>query len=102
MSEAHVEKLVGRRVRDLEGRSVGRIGEIIVSKKGTRYVVEEFHIGTMAFAERLAVSVSSLLFRSRGGKGLIARWDQLDLRDQDGPVLTCPVAELERLKPDRD
>jgi hypothetical protein len=89
-----VEDLVGRRVRDARGRSVGRIEEIRAERRadGTHEVVE-YHLGTAALLERLAI-VRRLLGRTP--QMLVVRWDQLDLRHPEAPVLTCAAGELER------
>jgi hypothetical protein len=88
-----VEDLIGRRVHDRSGGIVGRIEEIRVEHRGGCYQVREYHLGTGALFERLAI-VRRVF--GRDAATLVARWDQLDIRQPDRPVLTCGREELTR------
>jgi hypothetical protein len=90
-----VEDLIGQRVRESSGRVVGRIEEIRAEQRGDRYEVTEYHLGTGAMLERLAIIRH--LFRLRSD-AIIARWDQIDIQRPDAPVLTCPIEELKHEK----
>lgn len=90
-----VEDLIGQRVRERSGRIVGRIEEIRAEQRGDRYEVTEYHLGTGAMLERLAIIRH--LFRLRSD-AIIARWDQIDIQRPDAPVLTCPIEELKHEK----
>jgi hypothetical protein len=90
-----VEDLIGQRVRERSGRVVGRIEEIRAEQRGDRYEVTEYHLGTGAMLERLAII--GHLFRPRSD-AIIARWDQIDIQRPDAPVLTCPIEELKHEK----
>jgi hypothetical protein len=90
-SLVRVEDLLGRRVRERSGRVVGRIEEIRAQQRGDRYEVTEYHLGTGAMLERLAI-VRRVLGRTP--PMLIARWDQIDIHRPDAPLLTCPAEEL--------
>ncbi len=86
--EVHVEKLLGRRVRDAAGRVVGRIEEIHTDDKG---VVSEFLVGPAALWERLGQSTLELPFiRLLGMEPSSHRvpWNELDLTDPDHPRTT--------------
>src|SRR5207237_435869 len=50
--EARVEELLGKRLRDADGRSVGRIEELIAERQGTDLIVVEIHLGRGALLER--------------------------------------------------
>lgn len=89
--EARVERLIGRRVLDLRGRSIGRLEEIRAEPDHDGYRVSEYLIGSYGLIERLAMT--RLWRRARGYR---ARWDQIDLSDPDCPRLTCPTGELVR------
>jgi hypothetical protein len=89
--EVHVEDLLGRRVRAMNGRPVGRLEEIRAERRGDTHEVTEFLLGTGALFERL--SIVRRLFR-RAPRTLVARWDQIDVSDPRRPVLTCTVEEL--------
>jgi hypothetical protein len=90
-----VEDLIGQRVRERSGRVVGRIEEIRAEQRGDRYEVTEYHLGTGAMLERLAIV--GHLFRLRSDT-IVARWDQIDIQRPDAPVLTCPIEELKHEK----
>jgi hypothetical protein len=53
--------------------------------------VTEYHLGSGAMLERLAI-VRHLF--GRQSDMIIARWDQIDVRRPDALALTCPVEEL--------
>jgi hypothetical protein len=86
-----VEDLIGQRVRERSGRIIGRIEEIRAEPRGDRYEVTEYHLGSGAMLERLAIFRH--LFRLQSDT-IIARWDQIDIARPAAPVLTCPVEEL--------
>ncbi|HZP40762.1 MAG TPA: PRC-barrel domain containing protein, partial [Candidatus Binatia bacterium] len=69
-----LDALVGRRVRDRRGRSVGRIEEVRAERTERGWVVVEYHLGPGALVERLSASL--LLGRRRGRR---VRWDQVDV-----------------------
>lgn len=87
--ELHVEALLGRRVRDPDGRKVGRIEEVIAEIRGTDWVVVEVHVGSGALLERL-VDLSGLVpvlgtLARRSRHRYRLPWDQLDVTDPDRP-----------------
>ncbi len=86
-----VEELLSRRVRDQNGRVVGRIEEIRVDRRGDAYEVVAYLLGPGALVERLA-----LVRRWFGGtpETLIVRWDQIDVSHPESPRLTCAIEEL--------
>jgi hypothetical protein len=86
-----LEDLVGRRVLDRAGRSVGRIGEVRAERRGNVHEVTEYLLGSGAFLERLAI-VTRLF--GRRPRVLVARWDQIDIRRPEAPRLTCEASEL--------
>jgi len=57
MSERlQLDLLVGRRVYDVEGRKLGRVGEVCLVREDEHYVVEGLLIGANGLAERLGVA----------------------------------------------
>src|SRR5690242_15953926 len=83
--ELHVEELVGRRVRDVDGRKIGHIEELIAEIRGTDWVVVEVHLGAGALLERL-VDLSTLVpvlgrFTQRARRHYCLSWSQLDVTD---------------------
>jgi hypothetical protein len=88
------DRVLGKRVFDPAGRRVGRLEEAAAVYEGRRIVVPEFHIGTAALFERLAMNLIPLPLVV--ARGFIARWDQIDWSDPERLRLTCPVEELRR------
>jgi sporulation protein YlmC with PRC-barrel domain len=97
MMEAHVERLIGARVRDCDGVSVGRLEEMKVEIIDGEPVVTEFHIGTGAAIERIAGFVRQLPFFSSlpfHPTEFLVPWTIVDLTDPSHPRLTVGKAEL--------
>jgi hypothetical protein len=108
--EVGLSHLIGRRVHDAAGRSVGRIeelrAEIELHDRGNDYVVVEFHVGAYGALEALAGGrfARHLLRRLGGAVGYTQRripWDRMDLSDPDRPRLTCRREELAGLEVER-
>jgi sporulation protein YlmC with PRC-barrel domain len=95
--EVRVELLLGKQVVDRVGRRVGRIEELIATRRDGACMLREVHLGPYALVERLALSASRLPFL-----GLLARvgrfhrvpWDRIDLSDPAHPRLTCRLDEI--------
>jgi hypothetical protein len=92
--EVHVERLIGRKVVDPDGRSVGRLEEVRIERQGAELVVTEYLIGERALLERLSIRALFARESGIGGAGWRAWWHQLDLADPLHPRLTCPLDEL--------
>jgi sporulation protein YlmC with PRC-barrel domain len=77
--QVRVQELVGRAVRDADGKVVGRIMEITAHWRGDECYVDEFEVGTRALLERLGI----------GGKREPRKvpWQELDLSDPERPAL---------------
>ena len=100
LREAHVEHLLGRRVRDIDGHVVGRLEELRVEIVDGEYVVTEFHIGGAAVVERIAAFITQLPFFTlipHARKGYRIPWTQLDLSDPRHPRVRVHRAELQRM-----
>jgi sporulation protein YlmC with PRC-barrel domain len=76
-----VESLFGRKVRDANGKVIGRIESIHAkwTGEGTDCVVEEYRVGAAALLERFGIS--------HRFKPLCIPWDQMDLSDPERPRL---------------
>lgn len=101
--ELRVSNLVGRVVRDSEGRRVGRIEEMLATIElhdhGNDYVVTEFHVGAYGLLEALTGSVFAQRLLQRMGSIAGYRqfripWQWMDLTDPDDPRLNRTRAEL--------
>jgi sporulation protein YlmC with PRC-barrel domain len=97
--EVHLELLLGRRVLDPLGKSVGRIEEVIAEHRGDECVVREYLVGSSALLHRLsAVEIGRYflrLLRAKEAVGYRVAWDQVDLTNPEKPCLNCDVSELE-------
>ena len=96
--EVHLELLLGKRVLDLNGRSLGRLEEVRaeLNNRGDCFV-SEFLVGSYAVLERLSVwRIGRAILRTVRVRrqGYRVRWDQLDLSDTQRPQLKCKVEDL--------
>jgi len=98
--EAHVERLLGRPVHDVDGVVVGRLEEFHVEIVDGDYVVTEYHIGAAALIERVGAFVSQLPFFRYipfARKGYRVPWADLDLSDPLHPRVTVRREELREI-----
>lgn len=91
--ERRVELLLGRRVVDPDGASVGRIEEIVADFVDGECVVRGYLVGRHALLERLGGgrlvhSLARLLGGGRGYEGRLVPWDAMDLGDPERPRCT--------------
>jgi sporulation protein YlmC with PRC-barrel domain len=92
----HAEHLVGRLVRDRDGRKVGRIEEIDADLMRDGCYVRSFVLGERGFLKRM--SIWGLFFHSRANeneqldRGI--RWDKIDISNPKRPRLRCGRDEL--------
>jgi sporulation protein YlmC with PRC-barrel domain len=108
--EVLLSNLIGRTVRDADGRSIGRIeelrAEIELRDDGVDYVVVEYHVGAYGMLEALAGShfarhFARLLGRALGYERYCIPWQQMDLGDHTRPRINRRVTELNSLPLDR-
>lgn len=97
--ELHLELLLGKRVLDSTGKSVGRIEEVRAQQQGDEWFIQDYLIGTTALLERLSAWTIGLgILRLFGARkiygGYQVPWDKLDLTDPEHPRLTCTLQEL--------
>ena len=95
--------LLGRTVRDPEGRTVGRVeelrAEIELHDRGNDYVVTEFHVGSFGVIETLVGPWFARQLLLRLGRLVPYSshripWDRLDLTDPRHPRSLDTVEEL--------
>jgi sporulation protein YlmC with PRC-barrel domain len=103
MSEVLLSHLLGRKVYDVDGRSLGRLeelrAEIELHERGVDYVVVEFHVGAYGALEALAgghfarhlLRLFAPLSRYRRYR---VPWEWMDLGDPERPVVMRPAGEL--------
>jgi hypothetical protein len=101
--EIALHQLLGRTVRDPDGRKVGRLEElrarIELNADGNDYVVTEFHVGSFGAIESVAgAHFARLLLRRLRRFAPYERhsipWDRIDLSDPRNPKALDTVAEL--------
>jgi hypothetical protein len=102
--EVPLHRLLGRTVRDPNGRKVGRIeelrAEIELHEEGNDYVVTEFHVGSFGAIERLAgAHFARLLLQRLGRFAPYSRhripWNRIDLADPRNPRALDTLEELD-------
>lgn len=81
-----LDLLVGRKVRDADGRVVGRIEEVLAERVNQECIVQEYHLGPGALLERLAKGISRIVRGNRHGARVIP-WDAVDWSDWERPRL---------------
>ncbi len=103
MSELRLSGLVGRRVRDTDGRAIGRIEELLCAielhAQGRDYVVREFRVGTFGALDTFTGStvIRRLLrtcFRGAAYASHDIPWDWMDVSDPERPRLMRAVRDL--------
>jgi sporulation protein YlmC with PRC-barrel domain len=97
--EIHVERLLGRRVHDSEGRMIGRLEEIVADVVDNETVVTEYHVGPAAFWERVggfAVQLPFLGWLPVERRIYRIPWNVMDVSDPDRPRANAPVTSLSR------
>ena len=94
-----IQALVGKSVRDLNGRRAGRIEAIRAERIGPRCVVHELELGAEAWLSRIGAS-STHLFGLGSRKGpLRVPWQQIDLTEPSEPRLRCTLDQLKAMQP---
>ena len=94
--DVRIERLIGRRVRDAEGRVVGQIEEMVAEIElhahGRDYVVRSLRVGTFGALDALSGSralrlLLRVLLPSRAYRWRDVPWSGIDLSDPARPRL---------------
>jgi sporulation protein YlmC with PRC-barrel domain len=85
-THVRLDDLLGRTVRDAQGRSVGRIYDMRGEQRAGELVIVEYHLGTGALLERIGLSLKSLVGMHRPEPSTVP-WDQMDISDPEHPVI---------------
>ncbi|MET3231434.1 UNVERIFIED_ORG: hypothetical protein ABIC54_003630 [Burkholderia sp. 1263] len=101
MTQVNVDLLLGRRVLSRDGRRLGHVESIHVIRDADAWVISEFHMGSDALLERLAVGLLPRLLREamrhrRRSRSHRIAWHQIDIADPRHPRLLCDETELDR------
>jgi hypothetical protein len=94
LKTVHFELLLGRVVRDPDGKKAGRILAVRAESEGEDCVVTEYLLGAAALRTRLGLTAKRLFGWPVRREPLCIPWDLLDLRNPKKPRLLCAVAEL--------
>jgi hypothetical protein len=86
-TELPLHRLLGRKVLDADGRSIGRIEEIHAESRNGELVVTEWVLGARGVLERLGVVAMArvLLGWPPVGAPEVLGWAELDLADPERP-----------------
>lgn len=99
--ELHIERLLGRKVFDSEGKRIGRLEEVVATRQDGEWVVEEYWVGSGALLHRLSVRGAARallgLCGIKGDSGYKVPWDKIDLSHPKRLRLHCARHELEKL-----
>ena len=87
MTHVRIDDLVGAKVRDANGRVVGRIFEICAEHQGPELVVVEYQLGAAALLDRIGISLLKLIGIDAGRTPRKVRWDELDISNSSAPKL---------------
>lgn len=103
MRELNVELLIGRKVKDCDGETIGRIEEIRCERRDTDCLVEAFYVGASGLLQRLNAwklvrPVQYALKNSRFYHLYEIPWEELDLSNPEYPRTTVPRTELSRAR----
>lgn len=89
--EVRLEHLIGRTVRDADGRCVGRIEEVRADRVAEECYAREFLLGPAALLRRLLGGVARLRLiratRLAASEPLAVPWQMMDLSDAEHPRL---------------
>lgn len=90
-----LDRIIGQRVLDRDGRSAGRLHECRVETRDGAWVVTEYVLGIAGLLERLNVGLKLVV----GGRARrrVARADQLDISVPDHLRLNCRQGDLRDL-----
>lgn len=98
-----LERYVGKRVLDAEGRSLGHLHEVRARREGEDLVVVDYLIGGAGLLERFSIVQLAreigFLFGLRRPGGYVVPWDCMELPDSQEPRCTRRASELERFRP---
>ncbi len=99
MMEIEVEQLIGTKVRDVDGTSVGRIEEIRVERTDDALLVQSYLVGASALVDRLSawtlVRPIKALLKSRHIYSVYdVPWQDMDLTDPTHPILRTAKRDL--------
>jgi hypothetical protein len=85
MIEVRIQLLLGKKVEDAAGRSVGRILSVHAEKIANECLVTEYHLGLGGLLLRMGIS---------SAKPRVIPWHLMDLSDPERPRLKVRLEQL--------
>ncbi len=97
--QIEVELLLGRKVHDIDGKSVGRIEEFRVERQQNELLVESYLIGASALIDRLSAwtlvrPIGRLLRTRHVFRVYEVPWQEMDLSNPTQPRLRIATRDL--------
>jgi len=101
--DVHIELLLGTKVRDIDGKDVGRIEEFHVQRDESSCRVDAYLIGASAVIERLSAwtlvrPIKRLLHSCKLLTVYEIPWQDMDLSDPQHPKLRIAKRNLRHAK----
>jgi sporulation protein YlmC with PRC-barrel domain len=101
--EINAELLIGRKVRDVDGETVGRIEEFKVERDIRSLVLDSYLVGSSALIERLSAwtlvrPIARALHGHRFYSLYRVPWQEMDLSDPRHPRLRIAKRDLRHAK----
>ena len=81
----HLDRIMGRIVRDVDGRRVGRVQEVRAEWRGEELELVEFHLGGTALLHRIGLPALRLVGVRFDPEPIRIPWDRMDLSDPEHP-----------------
>jgi len=85
----HLEVVVGKQVRDVDGRTVGRLEDVYADWRGEECIVTHYALVSSAL-----IFVLRLLGARKTFGTIIVPWNKLDFSDPSHPRLNCRFEDL--------
>jgi hypothetical protein len=83
--KVHLELLIGSRVRDANGKVIGRIASVHAERRGDLCYVLEYRLGAAAYLQRLGISVARVVGWPLSREPQRIPWNELDISDPENP-----------------
>ena len=92
----HLERLIGRIVRDVDGKRIGRLQDVRGELRGEELELVEFHLGRAAILHRIGIPALKLVGFRKLPEPIRIPWEKLNLSDPDNPRFDGRRDELKK------
>ena len=98
----NIERVVGKKVYDVDGKVAGRLEEVHADWRGDECVVTFYTLASKRKSRSLTLShILTFILRQMGAQkaraSVMATWDQMDLSDPERPRVRCRAEDLIRI-----